>query len=105
MVEVAVNGQIAVDMVRASMMVDAQEGEGAGVSNGYDFICMDFTMPVMVRKRNNPSTRLDSTSNRHFSLFPSHLLVAYHLVYSITIILYRHHLPSSLTIIIIIITT
>ena len=92
MVDVAVNGQIAVDMVRAHMTVNSQErereGEGEGEKSQYDFICMDFTMPVMVR--NDPSTLRQA--NQHVPHCPSHLFVANHNFF-LTIISY-YHLPS-----------
>lgn len=45
-VDVAVNGKLAVDVVKASMTIDPEIGERE--KNQYDFICMDYTMPIMV---------------------------------------------------------
>ena len=82
-VDVAVNGQIAVDVVKASMMVDPEIGEGE--KKQYDFICMDFTMPIMVGTIILIQCKIQ---NNRLSL------------YSFTIITYHYHIITSLSTII-----
>ena len=74
-VDVAVNGQLAVDVVKASMMVDPEIGEGH--KHQYDFICMDFTMPVMVSPEEQRHCHNATNKTTHWP-FVSFVFVVHH---------------------------